>query len=165
MYSLLAIAALTLHLTAQPEALEGGYALNPAASEDVAAVVDAAVRDVNRMMRGRMRSALLEQLRPSPSLTIRAEGSGFVITSSDGRDLRAVPGAPAARITTPKGEPATVVASMRSGALIVRVQTERAVREQEFVADRAQLIVTSTIELDALDAPIKLRSVYVREAR
>lgn len=160
---LFAVAALTFSLAARPEALPGRYVLDSSISDDVAAVVDAAVRDVSRLKRGRMRSELLAQLRPSPSPTIRAEASGFTITDSQGRLLRAMPGAPPARITTPRGEPATVDAATRSDTLVVRVQSPAARREQLFVANATGLILTSTYSLEALDAPIRLRVAYRRE--
>lgn len=165
MHTLLAVAALTFSLAARTEALPGRYVLDPSTSEEVAAVVDAAVRNVNRLKRGRMRSELLTQLRPSPTLMIRAEASGFVITDNEGRVLRAMPGAPTARITTPRGEAATVDALTRSDTLVVRIQSPTARREQLFIAKATELIVMSTYTLDALDAPIRLLTAYRREAQ
>lgn len=165
MHSLLAIVTLAISLSAPPDSLPGRYILNRDASEDVAAVVDEAVRNVNRLKRSRMRSELLTQLRLSPTLTIRAEASGFVITDNEGRVLRAMPGASTARITTPRGEAATVDAFTRSDTLVVRIQSPAARREQLFIANATELIVVSTYTLDALDAPIRLRIVYRREPR
>jgi hypothetical protein len=165
MYTLLAIATLALSLSAPPDSLPGRYVLNRDASEDVAAVVDAAVRNVNRLKRSRVRSELLTQLRPSPTLTIRAEESGFVITDHEGRVLRAMPEAPTARITTPRGEAATVDALTRSDTLVVRIQSPTARREQLFRANATELIVVITYTLDALDTPVRLRIAYRREAR
>ncbi|AMW05495.1 hypothetical protein [Gemmatimonas phototrophica] len=165
MHTLLAIATLAISLSALADSLPGRYVLDRDASEDVTAVVESAIANVSRLKRNRMRSELLAQLRPSPTLMIRAEASGFVITDSEGRVLRAIPGAPTARITTPRGEAATVDAYTRNDTLVVRIQSPAARREQLFMANATELIVASTYTLNALDAPIRLRMVYRREAQ
>jgi len=162
MYAILTRAVLVCALLASPDHLPGRFTLDRAASDDPSAVVDAALRDVSPLRRSRMRSELLRQLAPAPTLTIRGDSSGFTIVAGGGQEIRAIPGAPRERITTPQGQRASLEAMIRGDALVLRVLSDRGGREQWFTADTSSLTVTSTYSVSALDAPIRLRTVYRR---
>jgi hypothetical protein len=164
MYALLTRAVLACTLFATPDHLPGRYTLDRTASDEPVAVVDAALRDVSRMRRGRMRSELLQQLTPAPVLEVRWDESTFSVLDGAGQELRAVAGAPAERITTPQGQQVMIEARIRGEALVLRITGDRGGREQEFSADASSLTITSRYTVAALEAPITLRTVYRRVA-
>jgi hypothetical protein len=147
---------------AGPDSLEGRYTLDQAASDDPIEVAREATRDVGRMARGRMRSALEEALAPSPTLEVRLEEEAYLVIGEGGRALRVVPGGPEVEQETPQGEEARVSATLDGETLEIRIRTSRAERIQTLTPTETGLRLVNTFIMDRLPEPVQMEVVYLR---
>jgi hypothetical protein len=164
MPNLMSGALICLALLLPPDALPGRYTLDRPASDDPVALVEEAVRDANRLQRRRVRSELTALLTPPLALDIKAVEPGFAITADGNRTMRATPGETDVAMQTSNGDSARRSTELRGEALVIRIAGENGSREQVLEAREGRLVVTTTYTVSFRRAPIKQRTVYLRES-
>jgi hypothetical protein len=96
-------------------------------------------------------------------MEIRLEGDTYIIIGGDERSLRVVPGGPVVEQETPEGERAQITATLREGALEIRIRTSRAERVQTITPTEEGLHVANTFTMGQLPQPVRMEIIYLRE--
>ncbi len=163
MYALVAYTLLAVSLHTVPDSLPGRYTLDPGAGDDPAQVAQRATRDLGRLARGRMRSALEEAMTPSRTLEIRLEGGAYLVVQEAGRSIRVVPGGPEVEQETPRGERAWISGTVEAGSLVLRMRTDKGERLQTLSPNPDGLRVRTRYSLDRLREPVTMEAIYRRD--
>lgn len=163
-FGLALVAVLPLAASAQTPSFAGTYRLNAAASDDVHAAIDAAVRPMNRITRPIARGRL-RRTNDAYGRVVIATGGGQNSIQFDERAAIAAPAdGTAIRWRREDGEEFDVTQHVSGGRLEQRFVAEDGRRTNVFTLspDGRTLTMQVTIESPRLQQPLRYRLVYDR---
>jgi hypothetical protein len=151
---------------ANPGPFSGAFTLDEAASDDVMAAFEPAIRDMNAVVRPVARRRIRRDARPSPTLRIDQDAHTITLRPADQRVLTAPLSGDPVQITTKAGNPASVTIRLIDGTLHVR-RTEEAGSYQaryQLSPDGQRLTIAVELDYDQLPKTVRYNLVYNRQA-
>lgn len=133
--------------------------------QTVTDAIEAAVQELNALIRGIGRKRLTESNQIRDSITIAVDGSKVSMTFAPGRTLTCVLDGPAVDWTSDSGKPVKVKLTAVKGRLVHNYTADDGSRQSVYTLDESgdKLTLSVTVKSDRLTNPVKYALSYRRQ--
>lgn len=140
------------------------YVGGEAQRQNLQAAIEAAVMELNALIRGIGRKRLTEANPIREQITFAVDGDRVTATFAPGRTISGILGGPAVPWTSDSGKPVTVAFSLVKGRLVMNFTADDGTRRAVYTLDESgdKLTMSVTITSERLTNPLKYALSYKR---
>jgi hypothetical protein len=141
----------------------GTYALDEAASDDMAEAFEPAIREMSMVVRPLARRRVRD-IRPDASTRFEHSAEGLIVQSGERTPVTLPPNGDPVERTTGEGDTVRLSVRVEGDVLRLRMEGERgrSTSEYRLSPDGETLTVVTTLDFDRLPRPVRYRLVYRR---